>query len=819
MPLAPDTAESLIAILRRVPLFERLDEPTLREVSAAMRPVTAEAGAFVVREGAPGDAFFVLDSGEVRVVAGDPETGVELARLGPGRYFGEMALVTGEPRSASVVALEACRLLALHDADFQRLVDHYPAFRLAVKRVADSRAAGNRVFENETYKLVDLDESQGAVSIGSDAANRLVLDAHDGVAPFHAEVRWSDGAPLVVDLGSPSGTYLNGAAVTEARLSEGDIIWIGAARLFLHDGALRFFQPSRGVRVDARDLGRQVGKRTILQGVNLTFYPGEMVAIVGPSGAGKTTLLHLLLGLDAPTTGTVQYDGLPLSAHGQSIRSRLGYVPQQDIVHPELTARESLEAAARLRPETGAESRVLRQRIDGVLREVRLDQHADTRVGRLSGGQRKRACVAVELLTEPRIVFLDEPTSGLDPALDDQMMHLFRALADAGRTVVLTTHATRNLRICDRVVVVSGGRVVFTGTPTEALDFFQVEDFSEIYAPLLQVDAGELRDRFEESPLYARVIEARMDSVGPAAAARAGPQPRDALKRARTVGRQFSGLLRRDLQILTRDRVNLALKIAGPPLMAAALLLTFDSKIFAEGASQGGNVREAITVLYLASAICLFIAAITSSNAITRELAIYRRERIVNLSPVAYVASKFWWLGVTSILQGGLVVLVLAARIDFPSPKSEVLPLMFAALALTAAAGGSLGLFISAMSPNADRAAVLAVLAIIPQLIFGGSTVPRAEMQWVALRISDVMTSKWVLELLGDITNLQRRIDLQSVVTVSLGEFGNFDVRVTSPFQTAFSVDPLWRWLFLWGWVLVFAVGTWAALMLRERRR
>lgn len=253
--------------------------------------------------------------------------------------------------------------------------------------------------------------------------------------------------------------------------------------------------------------------------------------------------------------------------------------------------------------------------------------------------------------------------------------------------------------------------------------------------------------------------------------------------------------------------------------MAGALLLTFDSKIFAEGASQGGSFREAITVLYLASSICLFLSAITWSNAITRELPIFRRERVVSLSPLAYVGSKFGWVAVVSAIQGGLVTAVLAAGIDFPEPERETLLKLFAAFALTAGAGGALGLLISSLSPNADRAAVLAVLAIIPQLIFGGSTVPRSEMALPSLLISDVMVSKWVLELLGHITNLQRRIDIQSVVTVNLGDFGNYDVRITTPFQTAFSIDPTWRWLFIGGWIVVFTAATWAVLALRDRGR
>jgi ABC-type multidrug transport system ATPase subunit len=220
----------------------------------------------------------------------------------------------------------------------------------------------------------------------------------------------------------------------------------------------------------------------------------------------------LLLGIDTPTTGEVLYDGVPLATNMDRFRAVLGYVPQQDIVHPELTVRESLGHAARLRLPPNTSAAEAEARIARVLADARLEAHAQTPAGRLSGGQRKRASTAVELLSGPRILFLDEPTSGLDPGLDDQMMQSFREMADNGRTVVVTTHATRNIAICDRVVIVCGGLIVFVGTPGEALDHFDVDDFVKVYPLLENADAPRLRDAFHGTAAYARNLQGRIES-------------------------------------------------------------------------------------------------------------------------------------------------------------------------------------------------------------------------------------------------------------------------------------------------------------------
>ncbi len=809
---------AVLETLQRVPLFHGLEPSLLADIAASLTSRGAAPGSEIFAEGAPGDAMFFIDSGTVKIHSGEGEHEVLLANLGPGQFFGEMALALGAPRTASASAIGACVLLELPAAGFRQLVDRYPSLRSALSRVSEHRARASELFDNEAFDLVSLAEAEDRISLGRDSSNTIVLDS-PGVAAFHAEIRRTEAGYRIVHLGSPGGTFRNQQRAIDAELLEGDLVRIGSCRLFLHDGKLKLFQSSRGIRVEARDLGREVkGGKKLLQGIDLVLYPGELVAIVGPSGAGKSTLMKLMLGLDAPTSGAVFYDDAELAQNMERFRSEIGYVPQADIVHPELTARESLGYAGRLR--LANDAKLVAGRADRALAQVHLERAADTSLRLLSGGQRKRACVAVELMTDPRLLFLDEPTSGLDPSLDEQLMLTFRELADGGRTVVLTTHATRNIAVCDLVVILSAGQMVFTGTPTEALAYFNVNDFAEIYPQVEGIPPERLAQRFAQSPEREQAVESRQTSAAERLAQPLSKRTNGPIQRSLGAIRQLGPLIQRDIRVAARDRVNMVLRLAGPPILALSMATTFDRHIFAHDVASGGNAREAVTLLYLMAIINLFLSAITSSVAITREGPIFRREQLVNLSPVAYVASKVAVLSFFAVLQAGLILVTLLVGVDFPGPLSEVLPRVFLALALTSLAGMALGLLVSSLSPNADRAVIIAVLVIIPQLIFGGSTVPRAVMQPVAKSISDTTVTKWSLELLGKVTGIDQRIEEQSQVTVTPPGGGSpVTVPIPTPFDKAFEIDAATRWAALAGFFLLFIGGTVLVQELKPRLR
>ena len=236
------------------------------------------------------------------------------------------------------------------------------------------------------------------------------------------------------------------------------------------------------VRIEANEVSQHVrGGRRVLSGVSLSIEPGQLVAVIGASGAGKTSLLEALAGVRRPSRGVVRHDGEDLTRG----RVAVGYVPQDDIVHRELPLATMLRFAGRLRLPAATSRDEVRARVDEVLATLGLRDRADVPVGALSGGERKRASIGVELLARPQAFFLDEPTSGLDPLTAAGLVAQLRQLADTGVAVVLTTHHAADVATCDRVLVVGNdGRVVFGGTPDGACAHFGVRRIEDVYLVL-----------------------------------------------------------------------------------------------------------------------------------------------------------------------------------------------------------------------------------------------------------------------------------------------------------------------------------------------
>ena len=342
------------------------------------------------------------------------------------------------------------------------------------------------------------------------------------VSRCHATIsQHPDGSYNIQDR-STNGTFVNEQRVTgSVKLKSGDRVRIGPFTLIYQDGILELADRGNQIRLDATHLIRQVSDktgqlRTILSNVSLSIEPGQLVALVGGSGAGKSTLMKTLLGIEPTTSGAVYLNGDNLRQHFDLYRSHLGYVPQDDIIHRDLTVEEVLSYACKLRlpPDTQVSPVVYR-----TLDQIKLTHVAQTFIRDLSGGQRKRVCIGVELLADPKLFFLDEPTSGLDPGLDREMMRLLRELADQGRTVILVTHATANLEVCDRVAFMGrGGVLCYFGTPTAALEFFGLPShdfkyFADIYLTLdrgntkqeIEANILEWADRFQQAaaaPVY-----------------------------------------------------------------------------------------------------------------------------------------------------------------------------------------------------------------------------------------------------------------------------------------------------------------------------
>jgi ABC transport system ATP-binding/permease protein len=390
------------------------------------------------------------------------------------------------------------------------------------------------------------------------------------VSRNHAELRRTANAYQIVDLGSHNGTFVNGQQVGSAPLAEGDIVGIGPSTFRLSGTELQEFVDTGDVSLVARDLTVTLGNGKVLLD-HVTFPLGErcLLGIIGPSGAGKSTLLGALTGMRPANGGSVLYDDRDLYAHYAELRHRIGLVPQENILHTQLTARRALRYAAELRFPRDTSKAERNRRVDEVLAELSLTAHAETRTDRLSGGQQKRVNVALELMTKPSLLFLDEPTSGLDPGLDKSVMEMMSGLAKDGRTVIVVTHSVANLDICDRLLVlVPGGKVAYFGPPQDGLKHFGKPGWAEVFQSFDAEPGRDWAGEYRRSAWHQQYVMAAVDGRGPSAAPRQIP-PAPASKNRLA---QFSTLCRRYLSVIASDRVYLGL-LAGAPIVLGAVIL------------------------------------------------------------------------------------------------------------------------------------------------------------------------------------------------------------------------------------------------------
>jgi ABC-type multidrug transport system ATPase subunit/ABC-type multidrug transport system permease subunit len=500
-----------------------------------------------------------------------------------------------------------------------------------------------------------------------------------------------------------------------------------------------------GGRVDAVNVSRQVGARHILQELSLSIEPGELVAIAGGSGAGKTTLLEILAGLQPPSAGKVRHDGFVLGARFGA-ESRIGYVPQDDIIHLEMPLRRTLRYAARLRLPAGTPAAEADRVVEETMRDLDLADRAEVPVRALSGGQRKRASIAVELLTRPHLFFLDEPTSGLDPSTAADVMRLLRRLSERGVTVVLTTHEPEGIDRCDRVVFLArDGHLAFTGSPTEARRYFGVENLAEVYDRLAGEDTPAIwAQRFTNS--------LGKSEAQPGAGLPPIPATRSNIKRTSMI-RQWWLLTRRNVDVLFRNRLTLAVLLGSPVLVTVMMATLFKRGAFDPGGTA--DVGPAQIVFWIAFD-GFFFGLTYGLLQIVGEMAVFRRERLAGLSVGAYVASKVAALlpvlaGVSAVLLGVLRVL---GRL--PAVGWDVYAFLFATIVIEATSALALGLLASAAVHNAAQAALALPMLCFPQVLFGGAIVPVDKMAIAGRLMSFGLSNRHAFEALGRGLDLDR---------------------------------------------------------------
>lgn len=563
------------------------------------------------------------------------------------------------------------------------------------------------------------------LAIGRDARNDLVLDDMS-VSRFHAQFEARGGVVELRDLGSSNGTFVNGHHVDLATLSVGDVVGIGHSSLVFDGQWLHEYEEPGGLGFSAHGLTVRVGPAsnqvTLLHDVGFTLRPRGLMAVIGPSGAGKSTLLGALTGQRPADEGVVHYAGRDLYVEYDELRQRIGLVPQSDLLHAPLTVRTALTYGAKLRFPRDTTQDERAARVDAVMTELGLSERSDLRIDRLSGGQRKRTSVALELLTKPSLMFLDEPTSGLDPGLDLQVMQMLRNLADEGRTVVVVTHSVANLAMCDDVMILApGGHLAYVGPPAEAPDYFGVADFAQIFLRLEQEPGEQWGRRFQDSR-YALVAgspatkptkpEERVDL------ARLPPQPFHA---------QLATLARRYVAVIAADKAYLAF-LAILPVMLAVLGILVGSddglgpgEAPTPGVPSNPQARFILLVLVLGAA---FSGTASSVQELVKERTIYQRERAIGLSRGAYLLSKVLVLGTITAFQA--VVFVGLSLWGRPQPQDALvlgnptLEILLASIVL-AVVSMSLGLLLSAAIPTSDVALPLLVLTTMVQVVLSGA--------------------------------------------------------------------------------------------------
>jgi ABC-type multidrug transport system ATPase subunit len=585
-------------------------------------------------------------------------------------------------------------------------------------------------------------DGEQPLAIGRAATNDIALDALQ-ISNRHARVRRSGGVAIVEDLGSTNGTYVNGRAIGKPTpVREDDVVQIGPFALRVDGaGTVTVFDTRAETRIDVFKLGTEVRSRgrgalRLLDGIDLAIEPNEFVGLLGPSGAGKSTLMNALNGMRPATEGNVLINGLDLYRHLDLLKQGIGYVPQDDIIHRELTVARTLQHVARLRLAEDATGAEVERLVAEVMSLTGLAERAQVPVAQLSGGQRKRVSIAVELITKPSVIFLDEPTSGLDPGTEDKVMRLFREIAESGRTVILTTHAMENVRLFDKIVLLMRGRLVFYGAPLEALAHVDAQSFHDLYdrleAPIEARLAGKLaglgtaeqqrlreqvadevatewQQKFLRTPQHRANVAAPLETVRPRVPA-AGDTgtPR---RHGPGALRQFATLTRRYAEVLGRDRLNLLILLAQAPLIGVLTWLVT------------GPSAPRDFAYFIMAVVAMWFGTSVAAREIIRERAIYTRERMVGMGLVPYLGSK---LGVLGVLVGAQTVLLFGTLKLVDAAGLVSLPGLFGGLPqlgimlLTALVGIGAGLLVSALVKTSEMATSLVPLILIPQILFAG---------------------------------------------------------------------------------------------------
>ena len=647
-----------------------------------------------------------------------------------GQWYIEDREAYGEQPSTNGLMLNDTAIISrrLADGDIIRIDDGADGLPDGVLLLVSSISSANK------WQEISL-EDKPIYLIGRDKACDVILP-HISVSRHHAKLVRDGEYHSIEDQQSTNGILINGKQVNgRQQLHEKDVIVITNSKLIYTPTRLFYCFYQNGISVDAENVSVKRGKgkkaQLTLNGVTINIRPGELVSIIGGSGAGKSTVLNCMCGYLPPTNGMVRINGINLYENFNSLKKVIGYVPQTDIVYDDLTLRDMLFYAAKLRLPSDTTQEEYRKAINRALELVELTEKENSYIRNLSGGQKKRASIAVELLSDPNLLFLDEPASGLDPGTERSLMQSLRKLADAGKTVILVTHSTLQLKLCDKIAFMGkGGNLCFFGSLIDALLFFDVPDVVDIYHFIS-----------EDAPYW---HEEYMQTVGHANAVQSKPSRLEIQKADKKW--QLPVLCARYMRLILNDRQRLLLLLLQAPLLACLISLVADGEQFKQ-------YEMTKSLLFALSCSAFWIGMLNAIQEICKERHIVKREYMTGLSMSAYLMSKIVVLGLLCLLQSALVTGFFSWLVGVPEegvllpPFAEMLLTVF----LSALASTAMGLFVSSLFHNADRAMTLAPILLMPQILFSGLIF---KLNGATEYISWFAVCRWSMEGLGTTANL-----------------------------------------------------------------
>lgn len=594
--------------------------------------------------------------------------------------------------------------------------------------------------EDENWKQYSLNNI--TASIGRNKDNQIVLK-HPGVSARHCFIKKQGMNYVLHDQKSTNGVMVNGRTVlSPIILQDKDLIQILDLQLIFSNQCIYYMDVAEGISLRIQNINKCVGsrrKKQILTNVSCEIKANEFVAIIGGSGAGKTTLMNAISGFDSKFTGNIFCNGINLIEQFQNLKNIIGFVPQQDIIYENLTLRRMLYYTAKMKMPKDTLQAEISQRIDEVLSMVELKEHQHTYIRKLSGGQKKRASIAVELLADPKLFFLDEPTSGLDPGTEKNLMLTLRSLAKGqNKTIVMVTHTTANLHLCDKIIFMgAGGRLCFCGNVNEAKSFYQTDDLVNIYNRIAQ-NPSLWEKRYSiyrnNNGIYKEKSNSVQNPVG---------------KKKESALRQYLILTLRYGELIINDRPRLCVLLLQPLLIAVLLHLVADKKIF--------EVYESTkSMMFALSCSGIWIGLFNSIQEICKERVIVKREYMANLRLPGYILSKVTLQALLGLIQSCILTFVFLnltgkdkKGIFLINFRNEILLTVW----LTVLASIAMGLVISSLVRTGDKAMAVAPFVLIVQLLFSGILFT---LKGAGKGISYCTVSRWSVEALGSIVKLNK---------------------------------------------------------------